>query len=135
MVLIYVPIKADAFDRRDLLRRTVLSDSFYTELVVKHVFVVGFTSTESVQQRIEMENATHSDILQSTISDAYQFLVVKNLLFWNWFAENCYHAEFVLKMDSDVFINPFRLTDLVLEMDEKQRDWSITGFVYPQGAL
>ena len=61
MLLIYVPIRVEAVDRRNLLRRTILDESVYTKLVVRHIFVVGFTSNSTLQKQLEVENSTHLD--------------------------------------------------------------------------
>ena len=84
-----------------------------------------------MQSQLELENATYSDILQADVPDAYQYLTLKNIILWNWFVENCFQADFVLKMDSDMFLNPFRFTDLIENLHDKQKDLSITGFVFP----
>ena len=60
MVLIYIPIEAEAFERRELLRRTILSTSFSNHLFIHHVFVIGFSDDQESQKKLEIENVTYT---------------------------------------------------------------------------
>ena len=96
---------------------------------VEHVFVTG---SDGNNELLEIENITRNDIIQSSLAESYDSLVFKNFLAWNWFQNNCYHADFVIKLDSDVLIHPFRLEDLILSIEEDENFESMRGFVYPK---
>ena len=72
---------------------------------VEHIFITGMSGSN---EELEIENITRNDIIQSSIEEGYDTLVFKNYLAWNWFQNNCYHADFIVKLDSDILLHPFR---------------------------
>ena len=56
--------------------------------------------------------------LKVDFEDTYTSLPLKNLAVWSWFTDYCYEADFILKLDDDVLINPFKLMDLFKQMTE-----------------
>ena len=62
--------------------------------------------------------------LKVDFEDNYTSLPLKNLAVWSWFTDYCYEADFILKLDDDVLINPFKLMDLFKQMTEGN-EWNI----------
>ena len=116
--------------RRDVLRKTSFNEQYYSKLNVEHVFVIG--KDESSNEQLEFENVTHRDIIQPTIMEDYRTLTMKNVVLWEWFEENCYHADYVMKLDSDVLINPFILEDYIMSFKDTETTESLRGFIYPE---
>lgn len=99
------------YDRRNSIRQTWLSHLYeehyhrYLMDVVGVAFLIGKTSNESTQTRIEEEAVRYKDILQFGIMDDYYKLSAKAAAFLDWINNNCNTADFVLKVDDDVFVN------------------------------
>ena len=144
---------------RKLLRSTILNQRYYSRIDVAHIFISGTVGDWTQNAKLELENVTHRDILQTSLRemgdtsdenvgknvdknvdrDANPELssVLKNYIVWNWFEENCYQevgspdgcvptravrvfpwipdkADFVMKLDPDILIHPFRFEDFIL---------------------
>jgi len=114
-------------EKRVTLRKTWLShtrDSHYTRGlldVVGYGFVVGQTRDESVQSKIDEESKNHGDILQVEMDDSYYNLTRKSVAILNWVNRNCPRADFVLKVDDDVYVNVRNLANVLDELSPKER--------------
>ena len=72
-----------------------------------HIFISGTVGDWTQNAKLELENVTHRDILQTSLreigdidgdkkaasEDAQLSSVLKNYIVWNWFEENCYQAR------------------------------------------
>ena len=99
------------FEKRQVIRETWLrhvTDLHYTRGlldVIGYGFVVGQTTDQLVQSKIEKESKNHSDILQVEMNDSYRNLTRKVVAILNWVNSNCAQAHFVMKIDDDGYIN------------------------------
>ncbi|XP_046449164.1 lactosylceramide 1,3-N-acetyl-beta-D-glucosaminyltransferase A-like [Daphnia pulex] len=116
------------FNKRDVIRKTWLSqlaqlnnagDTAAPAAVklVGHGFIVGLTEDEDIKKRIEEESATHGDILQVDVMDTYPNLTRKVTAVLNWINSRCSRAEFVLKVDDDVYVNTHNLISVVRSLN------------------
>ncbi|XP_051865217.1 beta-1,3-galactosyltransferase 5-like [Pristis pectinata] len=64
------------------------------------------------QDWIRREGALHGDIIQGDFEDTYYNLTLKVLLGLEWLCCSCPSASFVMKTDSDIFVN----TDYLMEL-------------------
>ena len=133
---------------RKLLRSTILNQRYYSRINVAHIFISGTVGDWTQNAKLELENVTHRDILQTSLREigdidgdknaatetAELSAVLKNYIVWNWFEENCYQvretinrsffspaypliphkADFVMKLDQNIIIHPFRFEDFIL---------------------
>ena len=53
----------------------------------------------------------NQDVIFANMVDTYYNLTLKVLFGLSWAAQHCPSFEFVVKVDSDVFLNPFTLID------------------------
>ena len=68
-----------------------------------HIFISGTVGDWTQNAKLELENVTHRDILQTSLRQigdenaatktAELSAVLKNYIVWNWFEENCYQAR------------------------------------------
>ena len=72
-----------------------------------HIFISGTVGDWTQNAKLELENVTHRDILQTSLREigdkdsdenaatetAELSAVLKNYIVWNWFEENCYQAR------------------------------------------
>ncbi|NXY85343.1 B3GT2 galactosyltransferase, partial [Alcedo cyanopectus] len=76
---------------------------------------------------LEEESGAHHDILQQDFLDTYNNLTLKTLMGLEWVAKHCPGASYVLKADSDVFLN---LPYLIRRLLVPPRPRLATGHVY-----
>ena len=69
------------------------------------VFVTGRSSNLTVQKSLEEEHSEFDDIIQGTFNDTYRTLVHKSILLLDYTVNYCKSAEFVQKIDDDVYLN------------------------------
>lgn len=117
----------DYFEYRNVTRTTWLSllkDPHYHRSlfdVIGYGFVVGRTSHSIVQKMIEEESKNYGDILQVEMDDSYRNLTRKSVSILNWVNSNCPHADFVMKVDDDVYVNVHNFASVLAELPPKNR--------------
>ncbi|XP_049428509.1 N-acetyllactosaminide beta-1,3-N-acetylglucosaminyltransferase 2a isoform X1 [Epinephelus fuscoguttatus] len=112
------------FDRRQAIRETWGRAGIVTNRTVVTVFLLGNTlSVDHFPDMLGMlghEAKLHNDILQWDYRDSFYNLTLKEVLFLEWFSQNCPHAQYVLKGDDDVFVNTLRIIDLLEGLSDKK---------------
>ncbi|XP_010193189.1 PREDICTED: beta-1,3-galactosyltransferase 2-like, partial [Mesitornis unicolor] len=59
----------------------------------------------AVRLTLEEENSLHGDLIQQDFMDTYNNLTLKTLMGMEWVSKHCPNASYVVKADSDVFLN------------------------------
>lgn len=118
-------------DARNAVRLTWGNESTAMGLGFVRLFLLGTTKSPdpSLQSRLEEESRVYHDIIQQDYLDSYYNLTVKTLMGMNWVATYCPRATYVMKTDSDMFVNTEYLIQKLLrpELPPKQRYF--TGFL------
>jgi hypothetical protein len=111
------------FNERKVIRETwysqwkELQDKFSRVMeIVGFAFVVGQQSNATAQLQLEKEATIHADILQVNMVDKYTNLSMKAAALLNWMKNDCTHADFLLKVDDDVYVNWHNLTAMVSKL-------------------
>lgn len=102
------------FHKRDVIRQTWASrfpEFSHLVDVIGFSFVVGRTLNATVQKGLEDESSVHGDIIQVDMIDAYANMTLKVAGLLNWLTTHCSHADFVMKVDDDVYINIHNLAN------------------------
>ena len=74
---------------------------------------MGKASNVSTSDRLAEEAETHTDVLQGDFPETTQHLTHKTMLGHTWVARHCSHAQHVLKVNHDAWVNlPSLLTYL-----------------------
>lgn len=97
------------------------------------LFFVGLPEEgrpSSVQDALEEESRKHADIIQMNFQDCYHNLTIKTMMMMNWVATHCPSASYVMKVDSDVFVNVFYL---IRRLRSSPQQGFITGSVITDG--
>ncbi len=71
----------------------------------QYVFLLGNPDNKKIQKNVEAEHDIHGDIIQGTFSDTYRNLTLKTMLALHWFSTHCPFADFLIKVDDDVYMN------------------------------
>uniref|UniRef100_A0A8C4QWM5 Hexosyltransferase n=1 Tax=Eptatretus burgeri TaxID=7764 RepID=A0A8C4QWM5_EPTBU len=79
------------------------------------LFLLGIPASMSVQAAVETESRVHKDIVQQNFVDSYRNLTLKVLMGMRWVSRYCPRAKYVLKTDSDMFVNVDLLVTSVLQ--------------------
>ncbi|KAG7486859.1 N-acetyllactosaminide beta-1,3-N-acetylglucosaminyltransferase 2-like [Solea senegalensis] len=118
------------FDRRQAIRETWGRRGVFANRTVVTVFLLGHAmSVDHFPDLLEMlvhEADLYKDLLQWDYRDTFFNLTLKEVLFLEWFSQNCPHAKFILKGDDDVFVNTYRIIEHLEGVSEtKARDFFI----------
>lgn len=112
------------FERRQAIRETWGRTGTYGNRTVVTVFLLGSSSPSDhlpdLQGILGREAELHRDLLQWDYRDTVFNLTLKDVLFLDWFSQNCPHARFVLKGDDDVFVNTLGVLRFLEELPEDQ---------------
>ncbi|XP_067653558.1 uncharacterized protein [Haliotis asinina] len=72
---------------------------------MKCLFVVGLASSSEDNDKIQLENDHHKDILQIGFKDSYSNLTYKTVSSLKWASKHCYNANYIMKTDDDMYVN------------------------------
>lgn len=84
-------------------------------------FMLGATSNQTLNSRIDKEQDLYGDIIRGKFIDTYDNLTLKTISMLEWVDNYCPKASFVLKTDDDMFINVFKLLAFIAKHKPEQR--------------
>ncbi|CAL8395521.1 unnamed protein product [Boreogadus saida] len=116
---------------RNAIRQTWGNESAAMGLGFVRLFLlgVGKSAESALQSSIEEESHVHHDIIQQNYQDTYYNLTVKTLMGMNWVAAHCPQARYVMKTDSDMFVNTEYLIQKLLKPELPPRQRFFTGYL------
>ncbi|XP_012370326.1 beta-1,3-galactosyltransferase 5 [Octodon degus] len=82
---------------------------------VRTFFLLGTRNSKEEMMVVAQESKTHGDIIQKNFKDVYFNLTLKTMMGMEWVHRFCPQAAFVMKTDTDMFINVPYLTELLLK--------------------
>ncbi|XP_075817322.1 beta-1,3-galactosyltransferase 5-like [Microtus pennsylvanicus] len=94
---------------------------------VKTLFLLGASDSSDEMNATSQEGKQHRDIIQKDFKDDYYNLTLKTLMGMEWVHHFCPQAAFVMKTDSDMFVNVGYLTELLLKKNKTSRFF--TGYI------
>ncbi|XP_074069759.1 beta-1,3-galactosyltransferase 5-like [Macrotis lagotis] len=111
--------------------RMAIRDTWGRERSVKDkriitYFLLGITNSKN-DAVVEQESQNYRDIIQKDFLDGYFNLTLKTMMGIEWVHYFCPQSDFVMKTDSDMFINVYYLTDLLIKKNRTSRFF--TGFL------
>ena len=105
-LVMFLVTKPEDIKVRKRLRQTWLSyTKNNTNPHTRYVFVLGRARLQNIQLQIDREQLTHNDIVQQDFKEAYNNLTLKTMLGVEWTTSYCPRAQFIQKVDEDVFVN------------------------------
>ncbi|XP_030640411.1 beta-1,3-galactosyltransferase 2 [Chanos chanos] len=127
-LILVEPGQAEA---RKAIRQTWGNESVAMGLGFVRLFLLGMEKSQDShpQKSIEEESRQHHDIIQQEYLDTYYNLTIKTLMGMNWVAEHCPHARYVMKTDSDMFVNTEYLIQKLLKPHLPPRKNYFTGYL------
>lgn len=114
---------------RNAIRQTWGNESSVPGVTLVRLFLTGVHPRYGapLQRLLEEESALHHDIVQQDFLDTYNNLTLKTLMGLEWVTRHCPNASYVVKADSDVFLN---LGYLVRQLLQPPRQDYMTGYIY-----
>lgn len=70
---------------------------------------------------LEDENVLYGDIIRQDFLDTYNNLTLKTIMAFRWVNEFCPNAKYVMKTDTDVFINTGNLVKYLLNLNQSEK--------------
>ncbi|XP_019734718.1 beta-1,3-galactosyltransferase 2 [Hippocampus comes] len=124
-------------EARDAIRQTWGNEHLIRGVPVVRIFLLGKDEGEAVsrqQQMLQEESRKYHDIIQQDFLDSYNNLTLKTLMGLHWVARYCSRASYVMKTDSDMFINTENLIRKLLRPELKPKTNYFTGRVIRNNA-
>ncbi|KAM4749178.1 beta-1,3-galactosyltransferase 2-like [Rhinophrynus dorsalis] len=130
-LVLMVLVESHDYISRGVIREAWGKESNYRDVTVVTVFLVGLspTRTAHVQRLMKEENDIYGDIVQQDFMDTYNNLTIKTLMGMEWVMKFCPDASYVMKIDSDMFLNVDYLVHHVLQPGEPIRKNYFTGHI------
>lgn len=129
-LVLLIATEARQVEARNAIRQTWGNESVVPALRLVRLFLLGRGEGElgALQQRaLWAESRRHGDIVQQDFVDSYKNLTIKTLMGMNWVAARCPSASYVMKTDSDVFVNTEFLVSKLLRPEVQPRRNYFTG--------
>ncbi|XP_061752847.1 beta-1,3-galactosyltransferase 2-like [Nerophis ophidion] len=121
---------ASEVEARSAIRQTWANQTLVPGVAVLRLFLLGKLGGElggSQQRMLQEESAEHHDIIQQDFVESYNNMTLKTLMGLHWVARYCPHAGYVMKTDSDMFINTEYLIHKLLRPELKPKTNYYTG--------
>ncbi|KAM4675854.1 beta-1,3-galactosyltransferase 2-like [Discoglossus pictus] len=128
-LLLLIPSEPQDAFIRDVLRKTWANESLVNGIFIRRLFLLGFSPFNNTQEKIIQESSTYHDIIQQDFLDTYYNLTTKTLMAMEWVGRLCPNAIYVMKIDSDMFLNPWFLIHMVLQPERPTKQGFFTGLV------
>ncbi|XP_073443651.1 beta-1,3-galactosyltransferase 1-like [Dendrobates tinctorius] len=130
-LVIMVLVRCLDFESRHIIRETWGNVSIYDVEVVR-IFLVGLpqVAVDKNQYLLKEESVTFGDIIQQDFIDTYYNLTLKSLMGMEWVTKFCPSASYVMKIDSDMFLNVDYLIHNILYPDLPIQTNYFTGAVF-----
>ncbi|XP_072470883.1 beta-1,3-galactosyltransferase 5 [Notamacropus eugenii] len=90
-------------------------------------FLLGITNSKDDDDAVTQESQKYRDIIQKDFLDVYFNLTLKTMMGIEWVHHFCPQSDFVMKTDSDMFVNIYYLTELLIRKNRTTRFF--TGFL------
>ncbi|GAA6222539.1 beta-1,3-galactosyltransferase 2-like [Lates japonicus] len=129
-LVLLIATEARKVEARNAIRQTWGNESVGPALGFIRLFMLGKNEGELglLQQRMLVaESQRHHDIIQQDFLDTYKNLTIKTLMGMNWVAMHCPRASYVMKTDSDMFVNTEYLIYKLLRPELKPKRNYFTG--------
>ncbi|XP_063787477.1 beta-1,3-galactosyltransferase 2-like [Pseudophryne corroboree] len=130
-LLLLIPSRPEETQTRNVLRKTWANETLMEGVHITRLFLLGRpTSNENgIQEKVIQESSMFHDIIQQDFIDSYNNLTLKTLMGMEWTSRLCPGVSYVMKIDTDMFFNPWFLVEKVLQPKTPPRVNYFTGLV------
>ncbi|XP_044143404.1 beta-1,3-galactosyltransferase 5 [Bufo gargarizans] len=130
-LVLLVTTTQDQKEARDAIRKTWGKERLIHGKRVVSYFLLGSKENESAKEKVNLakESVMYNDIIQRNFIDTYYNLTIKTLTGIDWISNYCPQASYIMKTDSDMFVNIFYLVELLLRKNQTSNFF--TGILKP----
>ncbi|XP_078541273.1 beta-1,3-galactosyltransferase 2-like [Lissotriton helveticus] len=132
-LLLLIPSIPEEVATRDVIRKTWGNETLMPGVDIMRIFLLGApqppATFAAMQVLLRNESATFGDIIQQDFMDTYNNLTLKTMMGMEWVATYCPNATYVMKIDTDMFFNPFFLVNQLLQPNLVAKKNYFTGLV------
>nr|XP_006631703.2 PREDICTED: beta-1,3-galactosyltransferase 2-like [Lepisosteus oculatus] len=117
-LILMIPVAPADHAARDAIRKTWGREGLIPGVIIWRIFYVGLPQGDRalrIQAALEKESREHRDIVQKDFLDSYRNLTIKTMMILDWLASYCPGASYVMKIDTDMFLNVDYLVNKVLD--------------------
>ncbi len=119
-LVLLISVEPKNTDARDAIRKTWANESVAGGLGFVRLFFIGLNEDtqkngSKLQSTIEEESHLYHDIIQQDYRDTYNNLTLKTLMGMYWITKYCPEAKYIMKTDSDMFVNTEYLIEKLLK--------------------
>ncbi|XP_058230364.1 beta-1,3-galactosyltransferase 2 [Hemibagrus wyckioides] len=131
-LMLMIPVTLQDSESRTAIRKTWGQENLLQNVDIARVFFVGEPRDHDpeLQEDLQKESLAYRDIVQMSFRDTYQNLTIKTMMMMNWVSIFCRSTQYVMKIDSDIFLNVPYLVDY---LQNKPKHNYITGSVISDG--
>ncbi|XP_019381078.1 PREDICTED: beta-1,3-galactosyltransferase 5 [Gavialis gangeticus] len=126
-LVLLVTSSCDQKEARLAIRQTWGKERLIAGKRIITFFLLGTTEHQDEQTDVLVESQAYKDIIQKGFIDTYYNLTLKTMMGMEWVHKFCQQSSFVMKTDTDVFVNVFYLTELLLRKNKSSSFF--TGFL------
>ncbi|XP_071984057.1 beta-1,3-galactosyltransferase 2-like [Engystomops pustulosus] len=123
-------------EARQAIRNTWGKEELLPGVKILRLFFLGKDPNlnNDSEQAILRESQEFHDIIQQDYMDTYNNLTIKVLMGLNWITTYCPHALYIMKTDSDMFVNPEYLVNELLKPNQPPKTNYFTGYLMLNGS-
>nr|XP_020647203.1 beta-1,3-galactosyltransferase 2-like [Pogona vitticeps]XP_020647204.1 beta-1,3-galactosyltransferase 2-like [Pogona vitticeps]XP_020647205.1 beta-1,3-galactosyltransferase 2-like [Pogona vitticeps] len=131
LVLIVITQPQDVA-RRQVIRQTWGNESSVPGVSILRLFLTGVHPqfVSPLQRLLEEESSIYRDIIQQDFLDTYNNLTLKTLMGMEWVSTFCPNASYVMKADTDIFLNVGYMVSQLLQPHLPPKKDYMTGYIY-----
>ncbi|KAG9488466.1 beta-1,3-galactosyltransferase 2-like [Eleutherodactylus coqui] len=126
-LLLLIPSAPQEFHTRNILRNTWANESLVNGVRINRLFLLG--KSESNEEKVMQESNRFHDILMQDFTDSYYNLTIKTLMGMEWVSRLCPNVKYIMKIDSDMFFNPWFLMEKILQPESPPKKNFLTGLI------
>ena len=108
-LIILVKTSVQNFEARQVIRQTWGDMTRYRNFSTEIVFMVGWSSSDEIEEAVFEEHKQHGDILQGGFRENYYNLTIKVQMGLHWLHNHCNHFKYSVFIDDDVYLSPKNL--------------------------
>lgn len=127
LVILVTSSPDDQSDTRMAIRDTWGKEHLIANKRVVTLFLLGISLNHNNHIAVTAESHEYRDIIQKDFIDTYYNLTIKTMMGIEWVHKFCPQSSFVMKTDSDMFVNPYYLIELLLK--KNRTTGFFTGFL------
>ncbi|XP_062900960.1 UDP-GalNAc:beta-1,3-N-acetylgalactosaminyltransferase 1-like [Mobula hypostoma] len=131
-LVILVATRPNEVEARQAIRVTWGQKRMWLGKKVLTLFLIGRDAEHENQgkQPVQEEFAQYGDIISQNFIESYNNLTLKTIMAFQWISEFCPNAEYVMKIDSDVFLNTKNLVNYLLKVNKSVSSDFFTGYPF-----